>query len=106
MTMPYEEITSLIGEMKQTEDEIERLEQRKKNIGKNIAAAFANHLNPIYRNWRGAGCGCRFPIESAEASYCDSALWRTFAVSRGIDPPAAMDMAQRPGIKPRNQFRG
>jgi len=52
MTIPYEEITSLIGEMKETEDEIERLEQQKERIGKRIAAAFADRLNSVYRDWR------------------------------------------------------
>ncbi len=52
MTMPYDEITSLIGEMKQTEDETERLEQEKERIGKKIATAFADRLNAVYRDWR------------------------------------------------------
>ncbi len=52
MTVPYEEITSLIGEMKQAEEETDRLEQQKQKIEKKITEAFADYLNALYKNWR------------------------------------------------------
>lgn len=52
MTIPFEEITSFMVEMKQIEDERQLLEKRQKNLEKEILAAFADHLNAVYKNWR------------------------------------------------------
>jgi hypothetical protein len=61
MTIAFDEINSLIGELKELDEQRKNLEKQGELVAKKIVSAFADHLNEIYRKWR-PGIGERLVI--------------------------------------------